>query len=315
MISRKVVVVLVNYNSPDDTLLCLRSLQESGADLYVVIVDNGSALSGKINISEAKSVLSDVHVIDSSVNLGFGGGNNIGILWALSNVSFKYIYILNNDTISTQTSIGIMLDYMDGQYGIGACSPRIMLSDDPQCVWYGGGDINWNKGGPRSWNFNKRFDGNISVQSVSFISGCAMLIPKDVICKVKGFDERFFMYCEDADLSARILSSGYTLAYLPEAVVYHKAHSTLRMKGSEYFRSDSVLNPRLAFFVENVVYGSLLNVWLHGRSIEKLFGSLWVLAFWCRRGIKYFLSGRIDAVNAIAIGVVRCFHQIRAGSQ
>ena len=303
-----VVAVLINFNGPDDTLACLHSLRESHNLPFVVLVDNGSEIDKRVNVDVAKDIYPDIHVIQSEENLGFGGGNNLGITWVLDNTDCKYIYILNNDTISTKDSLAVLTEYMEDHPEVGACSPRIMSLDHPDIVWYGGGHIDWKKGGARSPMINKRFNGCRESFSVTFISGCAMFFRREVLEKTKGFDERFFIYCEDVDLSARVIASGYEMAYVPSSLLLHKAHSSLRDDEDEHFLTHNVTNPRLTFFLEHLVYGSLLNLTLHATYFERMQGLIRLLIRWLKWSVSYTLNGRVDAFRAMWKGLVR-FHK------
>lgn len=307
--SFNVLAVLINYNRSDDTLACLHSLRESCNLPFVVLVDNGSAIGSRIDAGIARSIYPDLHVIQSEENLGFGGGNNLGITWALENTDCKYIYILNNDTISTKDSITVLTDYMEGHMEVGACSPRIMSLDHPDIVWYGGGYIDWKKGGARSPMINKIFDGCMDNLDVTFISGCAMFLRREVLEKIKGFDERFFIYCEDVDLSARVIEAGYKMTYIPNSLLLHKAHSSLRGNKGEHFFTFSLTNPRLTFFLEHLVYGSLLNLTLHAAFVERIQGRIWLLLRWLKWSASYALNRRTDAFRAMWRGFVRFFKQ------
>ncbi len=303
--SSNIVVVLLNYNSPDDTIECIKSLNKSTVRPFVVLVDNGSTEGGKVDPVELKILYPDIHVIMNENNLGFGGGNNIGIRWALKNLPAQYFYILNNDTVSDINSIKILEDYMEYNKNIDVCSPRIMVLDESDVIWYGGGHIDWAKAGGRSWFINQRFDGDHSERDVSLMTGCAMFMRRAVIDTLGGFDERFFMYCEDIDLSARIVESGYKMKYIPSSVLYHKAHSSIRSADSEYFVPEGIENPSLCFYLEHVIYGSLLNLTLHAHGFEKIMGMFWLLIRWTRWSTHYLINARFDAFKAMKVGFER----------
>jgi len=304
-----VVTVLINYNGSDDTLACLQSLRKSDQLPFVVLVDNGSELGSRVSTDVAKEAYPNIHVIQSEENLGFGGGNNLGISWALEHTDCKYVYILNNDTISTHNSISILTEYMKAHPEVGACSPRIMSLDYPDTVWYGGGYLDWSKGGARSPMINKIFDGCMDNSNVTFITGCAMFLRREVLEETKGFDERFFIYCEDVDLSARIIEAGYKISYIPRSLLLHKAHSSLREGEGEHFFTHSIKNPRLTFFLEHLVYGSLLNLTLHATYLERLQGRLRLLIRWLKWSVSYMLNGRFDAFRAMWRGWTRFYKQ------
>jgi len=216
-----VVVVLLNYNRAKETVECVHSLEQCGyPSLRLVIVDNGSTDdSGTVLTS-----LSTAHdVLQTGANLGFAAGNNVGIRHALT-FNPGYVLILNNDTIVTHGFLEPLVEAVEVSPGVAASSGTIYYYTDTHRIWYAGGSIvAW-----RASGFSHHFNERRSVQelgearSVSFMSGCMMLLRSAVLRTVGGFDERYFMYVEDVELCSRLARAGYRLVYVPTSQIFHK---------------------------------------------------------------------------------------------
>ena len=104
MIRSEIVVILVNYNGLDVTKDCLKSIRENESKLpFVILVDNNSKNSSQLD--QLKNDYSLLEIIRNEQNVGFGRANNIGIKWALENIDFDYLILLNNDTIVTKNAV------------------------------------------------------------------------------------------------------------------------------------------------------------------------------------------------------------------
>lgn len=222
-----VAIILVNYNGYDDTERCLDSLLTLKYDNYhVYIVDNGSTddscdrLKKYIEISDTDKF----ELIESCDNLGFSGGNNIAINKALE-CGFEFVMLLNNDTIVTPDSLSILVKNSDSNSII---TPRIMYWNNKSTVWYAGGKISKVLG--RAWHegIHESFDKNSHEiqKKVTFISGCCMLIPSNVIKKIGVLEEKYFLYYEDTEYCWRALNNNISLVYVGMSMIYHNVSSS-----------------------------------------------------------------------------------------
>ena len=304
-----ILVVLVNYNSPEDTYRCLSSLAKSTHPAHVVLVDNGSTGAGVISEEKAKSCHSDTHVIVNPCNDGFGGGNNIGIEWGLNNTQADYFFILNNDTVVPENTIHALYDYMEPRNAVGMCSPAIFRLNQPDIYWFGGGVIDWRKGGARSPNINRNRGEEREILHSNFITGCAMFTRRRVFEKIGGFNESFFMYSEDVDYCQRVLDAHFDIEYIPSIHIYHDAHASVIKDRANFISPYHWSNKGLAFVVRNVVYGSLLNLRLHAKGLDRFFGTIWISLRFLKWGISYARHNRPDGISAIFKGVYHSFGQ------
>ncbi|MDH3691077.1 MAG: glycosyltransferase family 2 protein [Gammaproteobacteria bacterium] len=303
----KTVVLLVNFNTSVHTLRCVESLLGGSIMPSIIVVDNGSEATDYENLLGSER---SVVVIRSEENLGFGRGNNLGFDWIFANTDCRYIFVLNNDTYVERDTVQKLESYMESHDDVGACAPRIMLAEDKSKYWYGGGSLNWWRGGGRSWRFMRPFDNDSAERDISFMTGCAMFLRRELLEELVGFDPRFFMYCEDWELSSRIAKSDWHIRYYPEAVLYHEGHASIRGRESGYLSPCNPDNPALAFYLTHVVAGSLLALELSATRVQRVGGVLFLAGRWARWAMRYIWHRRWDAVLAMWRGFVK-YHQIR----
>lgn len=217
----RVAVVLLNLRAEDLTAACVRSLNAGDYPaLSIVLVDNASADGSGERLHEA---FPGVVYLPMKQNLGFTGGNNRGIENALA-AGCDYVLILNNDTVVDRACISKLIEAAQADPDAGAIGGKILFYDAPDRIWFGGGDLSHFRAlglhqleGKRDPDPEER-----GVREVSFLTGCCMLMPARVICEVGMFEEDFFIYAEDTELSLRIAKAGYQLLYQPAARLYHR---------------------------------------------------------------------------------------------
>lgn len=250
----KIFIVILNWNKAKLTLECLGSvkkLKTSGNNIEIVIVDNDSKKAEKQKLK--KSIKGDyIKLLENNKNLGFAAGNNSGIKYALKNKA-DYILILNNDALVDKNLLVEFLKKAKKHPKIGILSPKIYFakgyefhkdryknSEKGSVIWYAGGRIDWNN----VYGINEGVDSVDSGQfdkerEVDFATGTCMFIRADSLKKAGYFDERYFMYYEDMDLSRRIKMAGYNILYVPKAKVKHKVaqSSSIGSELNDYFIS------------------------------------------------------------------------------
>lgn len=216
-----VTIIVLNWNGLADTLECLRSLSHLDYPNYeVVVVDNGST-DGSARVIHER--FPDVTVIENEENLGFTGGNNVGLRYALRG-NAAYVLLLNNDTVVDSPFLGQMVEVAQGDATIGAVGPTIYYYGEPQVVWSAGGSIDWRRGCTRMIGLDERDDGQFGdvPREVDFVSGCTLLVRRAAIERVGGLDERFFTYYEEVEWCVRMRRAGFRVMHVPQARVWHK---------------------------------------------------------------------------------------------
>jgi hypothetical protein len=221
MLEPKVVATILNHNRWLDTIECVKSLQSClYPSLEIVIVDNGST---DASFEKLKAAFSDLDVIATGKNLGYTAGVNASFFYAQKKQP-EYILVLNNDTVVEPDFLHHLIEAMKENKNAAAACGTIYCHHDRTKIWYGGGRlIPW-----RGLAVHERKNLSVDPSSlngprkVSFVTGCMILVRASLLDTIGLLDERFFMYLDDIELSARILWKGYDLLYVPKAIIYHK---------------------------------------------------------------------------------------------
>jgi len=222
----KVFFIVLNFNGGDFLKKCLGSVYQSSYTNYEVIVIDNNSIDG--SFESAKELFPRAHFIKNERNIGFGAGNNIGIRFALEKMA-DYIFLLNNDATIETNSLERLIRTAEADEKMGILSP--IIYDRNGKVWFAGGEINW-LAMKATHVFKILSDVPYETQ---YVSGCAMFIKKNVFREAGLFDEIFFLYYEDTDLSSRARKKGLKIKMIPSAKVYHLEKSEHDRKGKIYW--------------------------------------------------------------------------------
>lgn len=219
----KVAIILVNYNGYSDTKACVESLQKIkvGKELLysIIVVDNGSSQRDEECIEYLKN---NTIFLEVNENMGFSGGNNIGIKYAIEK-EYTHVLLLNNDTVVQDDFLDKLMKCVCTTTNMGAAIGKIYYYDEPDTLWYAGGSVDYNIGMVWQHGNGKKDIGQYDKEcEVGFVTGCMMLIPIEVIKKIGMLEEDFFLYAEDLEYSLRIHANGFKMYYFPESIIYHK---------------------------------------------------------------------------------------------
>jgi GT2 family glycosyltransferase len=207
-------VIVVAYNNKDSLRECLGSLLRTlPSACEILLVDNASIDGSADLVVEGYPA---VKLIRSQVNLGFAGGNNL----AATDARGEYLVFLNPDTTTMPGWLEKLLAPLEENLQIGLTTPQILLMRSPEIINTCGNNIHLSGLTLCRGVGLKR--GELSIQEeVGAVSGAAFAIKRELFLKLGGFDDRFFMYMEDADLSWRARLAGYDCTYVPTSLVYH----------------------------------------------------------------------------------------------
>ena len=275
--TKDVSIILVNYKTKDLAKQCIESIYEKTHDVNfdIYVVDNGS----DDGIEELlKQEFSRVKFLQSNENKGFGAGNNI----ALRVFDSKYAFLLNTDTILINNAVKILFDFMEANPKTGACGGNLYDEQGQNIHSYGNifdlMDL-FLKTFNLRYFFPKRHrkmkDGGCNskneLKSVDFITGADLMLRKEALDRAGLFDERFFMYSEEAELQYRIKKSGYDIFINPEAKILHLHNKSPKKREKMYFE---FLKSKYLLF--RLCYGSKSNLWfikmlLYISCINKIF--------------------------------------------
>lgn len=240
--SKKIAIILVNYNGEKYNEECICSILKSTYDNYEIIIVDNASTDNSVKLLREKFD-ENIKIIISNENLGFSGANNIGIKYALNN-GFDYVMLLNNDTIIEKDMINIMINASEGNKAV---SPKIYYYDNKSLIWSAGGDINWKKGLPIQYGINSKDNyENNKKKNIQFATGCCILMPIEIIRKIGMMSEDYFLYYEDTDYCVRIIEEGFEIVYEPKAIMYHKVSASTGGEKSKMYWYYMVRN-RLIF--------------------------------------------------------------------
>lgn len=213
----KVSVVILNYQSKEETLKCVKSVLRSDySNLEIIMLDNNS----DDGLSEEIKKFPGVIFIQNSDNLGYSGGNNIGIKRALKDGA-DFIFILNMDTTINKNTISELVKSASKER-VGVVSPKIMFGDK-KTIWYAGGIFDKANVLGSHRGVNEEDHGQYDTEEeTDFGTGGAMFVKSDVFKKIGLLDENYFLYYEDADFNIRAKRAGFKIVFCPKALVYHE---------------------------------------------------------------------------------------------
>ena len=277
-------IITVNYNGLKDTCELIDSIPFNDS-MEVIVVDNASQQD------EATIIQSDypqVKVIRSKKNLGFAGGNNLGIKEAKG----KYIFLINNDTLFKDFEIQPLIDRFESSPKIGVVCPKIRFA-------WGNNPIQFTGYTPlskitirnQSIGFGEEDKGQYdSPHPTPYAHGAAMMIKREVIDKVGLMPECFFLYYEELDWSMMITRAGYEIWYDPACTIYHKES-----------QSTGQNSPLRTYFITR---NRLLLAKCNWKGLNKYLSYLYLICIVATRDIiKYAMTANKSLVVAVLRGI------------
>lgn len=225
-------IVVVNYNNYPDTKECLGSLaQLEYENHFVVVVDNCST-DGSAN--QLAAAFPGFVLLRQPENLGFAGGNNVGIGFALRRKP-KYIWMINNDAVVRADSLGHLVEMAERHPTIDFFGSWIVYYGEPSRIWFGGGGYRWISGYIAAEKFNEILpleERDRSDYPSCWVTGCSLLARANVILRTGLLDESFFLYREEMEWQLREHAKSPRAMISPKALVMHKVGRTTGTSGS-----------------------------------------------------------------------------------
>lgn len=231
-----VFVVIPNWNGADMIVECLNSLTDQTLRAQIVVVDNAS-VDNSVSLIEAQ--FPEVKILKNSKNKGFAGGVNTGITYALEQGA-DAVAIFNNDAVAEKTWLAELAHEMEENPKTGIVTCKLMRSDKIHFDSTGDYYTTWGIPFPRGRNQKDQGQYNKS-ESVFGASGGASLYRATMLKEIGIFDERFFAYYEDVDISLRARLANWDIRYAPKAIAYHHIGGTSSKMG-DFTRYHSIKN-------------------------------------------------------------------------
>lgn len=213
----KIFVIILNWNGKNDTLKCLFSLSHVKTPHEIIVVDNGSTDD---SIEAIHRSFPNVLLIETGENLGYAGGNNVGIQIALDRGA-DYLFILNNDTTVEPT---ILEAFLKRDLPLQGGTTRLMK--DPDLLDHLGGNWNAEKGEFEMIGMCAPASEWKNPMALDYVCGVALFVQAEVFLKVGLFEPRFFLFWEESDFCLRAKRAGYIPTTCPEATLYHKVSAS-----------------------------------------------------------------------------------------
>ncbi|MBI2600843.1 glycosyltransferase family 2 protein [Candidatus Daviesbacteria bacterium] len=219
---KRVGVIILNYKVKDLTISSLESVAKSTyKDILIFVVDNASGDGLGKELESRK----DVNFIQNTENLGYAGGNNVGIKKAIEE-GVDYVFILNPDATVDKRAIEILVNKANA-LNADLLNPKIYFSNSNK-IWFAGKKFDKANVLGLHIGMDEEDHGQYSkdVESED-ITGAALFVKAEVFKKIGYFDDRYFLYYEESDFGFRAKEAGFKIMYIPEAIVYHRnAQST-----------------------------------------------------------------------------------------
>ena len=232
----KVFIIVLTYKNYDDTRECLDSVTRLDYDPFEVVVVDNCSLDG--SLEKLKHDYPDHVYIENARNLGFSGGNNVGIRYALERGA-DFVWLLNNDTSVHPEALARLMDAADIMEDAGILGSMIYYYDFPDRIHFAGGKIVKGRGKGRHIGGEEVADYYFdSPLETGFATGASLLASREMIEQVGMLDEAYFLYLEDVDWALRARDKGWRTYLVPDSVVWHKVNLTTAQ-----------LRPRIIYYV------------------------------------------------------------------
>jgi GT2 family glycosyltransferase len=300
-------ILILNYNGAQDTIACLESILKKPRDEYeVVVVDNASSdgsveklrvwaetrlppLEVVVRSDDKTSVLKEpgqysslrLILLQTQSNLGFAGGNNVGIRYALARGA-SWILLLNNDTIVGEDTLPSFIAGAE-RSGADLAGCRIYEYERRSTLWYAGGTFSW--WGDRTVTSLRLSPGErLAAVETDWITGCCLLVRREVFEKIGLLDQRSFLYYEDVDFCRRAAAAGLKRFVVVDAKICHKVSRS------------TVLGSALSRY-----HGTRSRLYFHRKIHSRASHVVFLIAFGMSRILRsliWLLQGRPDLIRA-----------------
>ena len=279
-------IITINYNGLKDTCELIDTLPLNDETIEVIVVDNASTQDEATELEKRYPL---IIVIRSDKNLGFAGGNNLGIQAAHG----KYLFFINNDAILPQSSaLSLLITRLESSDQIGMVCPKIRFTWGKQPIQYAGytplSKITLRN---KSIGFGEQDNGQYDTpHPTPYAHGAAMMVKREVIEKVGMMPECYFLYYEELDWSMMIRRAGYEIWYEPACTIFHKESQTTGQMSP--LKTYYIIRNRLLFAQRNI------------DGSEKYLTYIYLICIVAVRDVlKYLCKGQVNMAKAVMKGI------------
>jgi GT2 family glycosyltransferase len=277
-----VYIVVLNWNGWHDTIPCIESLRQlSYPSYHIVVVDNASSDGSEERI---RAACPDITVLQSGANLGFAGGNNVGIRYALEQGA-DYVWLLNNDAFALPDSLSPLVQRAESDPQIGFVGSKILYASQPDVVWFAGGAILPRNARGAYISGVPNDDRLPPAHEPGYLAGTSLLARDAAIRHIGLVPECYFLYYEEVDWQYTGRRAGWKLMYEPASVVLHKVSRTVVLDSP--IQAFHNARSRMIFVRRHMPrarYGALLDV-LYFDAVLRARRWRWKAAFASCRGM------------------------------
>ena len=279
----EVSIITINYNGLKDTCALIETIPFND-NLEVIVVDNASQNQEADTISQR---FPQIKVIKSEKNLGFAGGNNLGIKAAHG----KYLFFINNDTIFKNFNIQVLIDRLESSSDIAIVCPKIRFAWGTNPIQFTGyTPLSIITVRNHSIGFGEEDQGQYDTpHPTPYAHGAAMLIKREAIDKVGLMPKCFFLYYEELDWSMMFTRAGYQIWYEPKCTIYHKES-----------QSTGQNSPLRTYYI---VRNRFLLVKRNWNGFTKYITYAYLMGTGLRDILKNVLTGKWDILKATLRGI------------
>ena len=277
-------IITINYNGYKDTCELIDSIPFK-EDMEVIVVDNGST---KNEASTLQERYPRIEVIRSNQNLGFAGGNNLGLKAAKG----KYLFLVNNDTVFKEFNPKVLIRRLESSSKIGMVCPKIRFAWANNPIQFAGyTPLSTITIRNKAIGYGEEDQGLYDTpHQTPYAHGAAMMLKREVIDKVGLMPECYFLYYEELDWSMMITRAGYEIWYEPNCTIYHKES-----------QSTGQNSPLRTYYITR---NRLLLVKRNFKGLKKYLAYAYLQMIVATRDIlKYLFKGQIDLLKATTKGL------------
>ncbi|MEG4455094.1 tetratricopeptide repeat protein [Microcoleus sp. N9_A1] len=276
----QVAILILNYNCTEDVVKLIVSIEQSQFQQFqICIVDNQSP---NIDLNELVSLFNKHTIIRTSKNLGYAGGNNVGIQY-VKQFGFDFVWILNPDTIVKPDTLASLVRAAETHKDISIYGSVICWTQNPEIVWFGGGVVKLSNQEFQTYHLYNGQHKNLipdQIYDVDYVTGASIFCRTKIFDEVGLIPERYFLYFEETDWCLRAREKGHRIAIIPSSQLYHSKKSQVGVLPTKiyfyYYIRGSVLF-MLKYFsqnhslIESSIQNKFIQPWLEkiGKSAPK----------------------------------------------